>query len=363
MSNTKLKNLNYDNFEKLYKELYGKDYQKGASISRVDGMNDRDYEVFKVYANRKNEDLNDQETYNQSKNVLEDREKQARIQADIQMDRLNKYLPQQMQNRGLGGANNLTESALIQAKNNYQNQLGKIDSDYSQYQIDLLNNYNKSIDENKKLYDERGIIEEYANKQYGDLIEKLAEYSTSYNELNQFEEYFKNNNDYIDDYQRNQIESQLGMYRNSDSIYDEFLKDIKDNIDSADDFEKLSKTNKILNSSLSDDRKNQMITELGLNDYKGKTVKGLLREKSSLSSANRPQISAVGTGEYSREGFGNFATDYVTYNGTKSKIIPIAISDSKVIKKNFSETPNNSIVSYNGQKYYKRNDNLWYRVV
>ena len=106
-----------------------------------------------------------------------------------------------------------------------------------------------------------------------------------------------------------------------------------------------------------------MIAELGLNDYKGKTAKGLLREKSSLSSANRPQISAVGTGEYSREGFGNFATDYVTYNGTKSKIIPVAISDSKIIKQNFSETPNNSIVSYNGQKYYKRNDKLWYRVV
>lgn len=362
MSNTRLKNLSYDNFEKLYKELYGKDYQKGASISRTDDMNDRDYEVLKMYANRKNEDLNDAETYNQSKDVLDEREKQARIQADIQMDRLNKYLPQQMANRGLGGANNLTESALIQAKNNYQNQLGKIDSDYTQQQIDLLNNYNKSLKENETQFNAQSIIDEYANNQYADLVEQLAINSASYNDLAQFEEYFKNNNHYIDDYQRNQIESQLGMYRNSDLIYNEVLNEVKNGIDSADDFEKLAKTNKILNSSLSDDRKNQMITELGLSEYKGKTEKSLLREKSSYAK-NGNKISAVGTGEYSREGFGNFATDYVTYNGTKSKIIPIAISDSKVIKQNFSETPNNSIVSYNGQKYYKRNDKLWYRVV
>lgn len=356
MSNIKLKNLNYDNFEKLYKELYGKDYQKGASISRVDGMNDRDYEVFKVYANRKNEDLNDQETYNQSKNVLEEREKQARIQADIQMDRLNKYLPQQMQNRGLGGANNLTESALIQAKNNYQNQLGKIDSDYSQYQIDLLNNYNKSLDENRKQYDADAIIEEFANNQYSDLDTRLIENSTSINDLANFVDYYRKNSDYLNDYQRKQIESSIDMYKNGDAIYNEYLNNFKSGLDSADSFAKLDKTNQILASDLSDSRKNQMLNELGLSEYKGKSRNDLLSSQSATGTAT------VGTGVYSREGFGNFATDYVTYNGQKRKIAPATVFDSKKIKSNFADAPNKSVVFVDGETFFKNGKN-WYRVL
>lgn len=139
------KNNNYDNFEKLYKELTGKDHKTGDSVSRIEGMTDKDWELFEIYNNRYNQEKATTDTFNDNKANLEEQEKQARIQADIQMDRLNKYLPQQMNNRGLGGATNLTESAMIQAMNNYQNQLGKIDNDYSKLQLDLLNNYNTNM--------------------------------------------------------------------------------------------------------------------------------------------------------------------------------------------------------------------------
>ena len=197
MSGVSLKtHNNYEDFEKLFKQLYGKDYKKGDTISRTEEMSNRDWDLFQNYYNQKNAVNDETETFNQTKQNLDDREREARIQADIQMDRLNKYLPQQMRNRGLAGATDLTESALIQAKNNYQNQLGKINNDYTGYQQELLNNYNKNLRTIGNNYESKAEAinathDAISQNAYDLLMEKLAEYSTTTDDLAQFEKYYQ----------------------------------------------------------------------------------------------------------------------------------------------------------------------------
>ena len=232
MSGVSLKtHNNYAGFKELYKHLLGKDYKKGDTISRTDEMTDRDWDLFQNYYKQTNAVEEETDSFNQSQQTLDDREREARIQADIQMDRLNKYLPQQMRNRGLAGATDLTESALIQAQNNYQNRLGKINTDYTSFNQELLNNYKKNL---------RSIGEDYESKAeainathdaisqnaYDLLMEKLAEYSTSYEDLDLFNKYYKDNNRDLTDEHKQQIESSVDMYRNSDEVQEQLYKSL-----------------------------------------------------------------------------------------------------------------------------------------
>ena len=283
MSGVSLKtHNNYEGFEKLFKQLYGKDYKKGDTISRTEEMSNRDWDLFQNYYNQKNAVNDETETFNQTKQNLDDREREARIQADIQMDRLNKYLPQQMRNRGLAGATDLTESALIQAKNNYQNQLGKINNDYTGYQQELLNNYNKNLRTIGNNYESKAEAinathDAISQNAYDLLMEKLAEYSTSYSALANFEKYFKDNNRELTDEHKQQIESQIGLYKSDDTVYNAMLTEISEGLKSANeqksdlnkDLAKLELANKIIYSNMPEDRKRQMLRDTGLSEYEG----------------------------------------------------------------------------------------------
>lgn len=232
MSGVSLKtHNNYAGFKELYKHLLGKDYKKGDTISRTDEMTDRDWDLFQNYYKQTNAVEEETDGFNQSQQTLDDREREARIQADIQMDRLNKYLPQQMRNRGLAGATDLTESALIQAQNNYQNRLGKINTDYTSFNQELLDNYKKnlrSIGENyeSKAESINATHDAISQNAYDLLMEKLAEYSTSYEDLDLFNKYYKDNNRDLTDEHKQQIESSVDMYRNSDEVQEQLYKSL-----------------------------------------------------------------------------------------------------------------------------------------
>ena len=232
MSGVSLKtHNNHEGFKELYKHLMGKDYQKGDTISRTDEMSNRDWDLFQNYYKQQVAVDDETDSFNQTKQTLDDREREARIQADIQMDRLNKYLPQQMRNRGLAGATDLTESALIQARNNYQNQLGKINTDYTGYQQELLNNYNKNLRTIGNNYESKAesinaTHDAISQNAYDLMMEKLAEYSTSYEDLDLFNKYYKDNNRDLTDEHKQQIESSVDMYRNSDEVQEQLYKSL-----------------------------------------------------------------------------------------------------------------------------------------
>ena len=305
MSGVSLKtHNNYEGFEKLYKQLYGKDFKKGDTISRTDEMSNRDWDLFQNYFNQKNAVNDETETFNQTKQNLDDREREARIQADIQMDRLNKYLPQQMRNRGLAGATDLTESALIQAKNNYQNQLGKINTDYTGYQQELLNNYNKNLRTIGNNYESKAesinaTHDAISQNAYDQLMENLAEYSTTYDDLAEFEKYYKKNNKELSDEHKSMLEGKLDIYRNSDDAYNTYKTNVGAELGEVnkikDDYErdlaKLSLTNKIASSDMPESRKNQLLEEMGLSEYKGLDKMFIYRKHSQIQKEKDAKLN------------------------------------------------------------------------
>ena len=304
MSGVSLKtHNNYEGFKELYKHLMGKDYQKGDTISRTDEMSNRDWDLFQNYYKQQVAVDDETDSFNQTKQTLDDREREARIQADIQMDRLNKYLPQQMRNRGLAGATDLTESALIQARNNYQNQLGKINNDYTGYQQELLNNYNKNLRTIGNNYETKAesinaTHDAISQNAYDQLMENLAEYSTTFEDLSEFEKYYKKNNKELSDEHKSMLEGKLDIYRNSDDAYNTYKTNISAELGEVnkikDDYErdlaKLELTNKITSSDMPESRKNQLLSEMGLSEYKGLDKMFIYRKHSQIQKENDAKL-------------------------------------------------------------------------
>ena len=398
MSGVSLKtHNNYAGFKELYKHLLGKDYKKGDTISRTDEMTDRDWDLFQNYYKQTNAVEEETDSFNQSQQTLDDREREARIQADIQMDRLNKYLPQQMRNRGLAGATDLTESALIQAQNNYQNRLGKINTDYTSFNQELLNNYKKNL---------RSIGEDYESKAeainathdaisqnaYDLMMEKLAEYSTSYEDLDLFNKYYKDNNRDLTDEHKQKIESSMDMYRNSEDLYNSHLKKnygiedasvgIDNNSASVYSFGSFNDTGKdgaggtqqdpyvksVLNKAKNGEFGNGEVVNMNYGDGKSANymyVDGKwyqTTKPATYTYKDFQKSKVVTTGKYVYDRYNLSGKEYVEYNNQKHKIIPVTIADSKAIKNNFGDIPNNSIVTLNGKNYFLSGSN-WYQVV
>ncbi len=86
------------------------------------------------------------ENYSGAQEKLDTEKKQAQQNASIAYDRLKKYLPMQLKAQGLGGLG-VSESAMIQAQNNYINQMGNIGSEYSANVAELESNKTNALSE------------------------------------------------------------------------------------------------------------------------------------------------------------------------------------------------------------------------
>lgn len=92
--------------------------------------------------------------YNQSLGVVDQSRKGSRQAASISLDKLKKYLPEQLAAEGLGNLG-MSQTAYVRAQNNYQNQLAGIESDANAKRADLYNSYanNRSALERQKTRD------------------------------------------------------------------------------------------------------------------------------------------------------------------------------------------------------------------
>lgn len=83
------------------------------------------------------------ENYGTAQSVLDKNKRQSQQNASITLDKLKKYLPTQVKAQGLGGLG-VSESTMLQAYNNYNSDMGAIESDYQDRKSDLEANYNTS---------------------------------------------------------------------------------------------------------------------------------------------------------------------------------------------------------------------------
>ena len=86
--------------------------------------------------------------YGTAQNALDKSKRQSQQNASITLDKLKKYLPTQIKAQGLGGLG-VSESSMLQAYNNYNSEMGSIESGYQESKTNLDTNYNT----NKNAYD------------------------------------------------------------------------------------------------------------------------------------------------------------------------------------------------------------------
>lgn len=86
--------------------------------------------------------------YGTAQDALDKSKRQSQQNASITLDKLKKYLPAQIKAQGLGGLG-VSETSMLQAYNNYNNQMGAIESGYQENKANLDTNYNT----NKNAYD------------------------------------------------------------------------------------------------------------------------------------------------------------------------------------------------------------------
>jgi len=186
------------NFDDWYKANYGTKYV-GQELTRPDSMSDFDWEQgqrLKWYADKQgtiqdnyNTDVANQNKYYdalsaennkyyaQGQQALDESKSKQQQLADVTQMRLQKYLPMQLKAQGLGGLG-MSETAMLQANNYYQNKMSEVESDYSNRSSELLANYqtkeNQYAQERQTALD--GLLNNYRSDMntYGDSAASLA---------------------------------------------------------------------------------------------------------------------------------------------------------------------------------------------
>ena len=171
-------------FLEWYKTNYGVDYDPSVGFSRREGMNDGVWNVGRNLYNYYTQGLDDEENraseeanrnkyydeqlksllgeYASSRDSLDKSKRQQQQNASITLDKLKKYLPTQIKSQGLGGLG-VSESSMLQAYNNYNNDMGAIESDYqaNKTSLDVGENNAKNTLENYRQDALQKIAEKY----------------------------------------------------------------------------------------------------------------------------------------------------------------------------------------------------------
>lgn len=170
-----------DSFLDWYKSNYGNDYDSASGSPNFAGLNGVDgaigQSLYNYYQLQKNAEENhtkqaetiksgydstldklktqyDSDTqllldrYGNATEALDKSKSNSQQSASITLDKLKKYLPTQIKAQGLGGLG-VSESTMLQAHNNYNNQMGEIEANYNTQKSAVDTNFN----ENKASYD------------------------------------------------------------------------------------------------------------------------------------------------------------------------------------------------------------------
>ena len=184
-----------NDFLEWYKANYGTDYDPSQGFSRGQGMSDVDWAIGSNLYNSYLTGQNLENSYNSSKNELEqnygqsvealDKSKRNSQQAaSITLDKLKKYLPTQIKAQGLGGLG-VSESSMLQAYNDYNNRMGAIESDYNANKSTLDANRESTLSELERAYlDNKTNLGISAGEQSQNIFDKyLADYKAEQSEL------------------------------------------------------------------------------------------------------------------------------------------------------------------------------------
>lgn len=184
-----------NDFLEWYKANYGTDYDPSQGFSRGQGMSDVDWAIGSNLYNSYLTGQNLENSYNSSKNELEqnygqsvealDKSKRNSQQAaSITLDKLKKYLPTQIKAQGLGGLG-VSESSMLQAYNDYNNRMGAIESDYNANKSTLDANRESTLSELERAYlDNKTNLGISAGEQSQNIFDKyLADYKAEQDEL------------------------------------------------------------------------------------------------------------------------------------------------------------------------------------
>lgn len=184
-----------NDFLEWYKANYGADYDPSQGFSRGQDMSDVDWAIGSNLYNSYLTGQNLENSYNSSKNELEqnygqsvealDKSKRNSQQAaSITLDKLKKYLPTQIKAQGLGGLG-VSESSMLQAYNDYNNRMGAIESDYNTNKSTLDANRESTLSELERAYlDNKTNLGISAGEQSQNIFDKyLADYKAEQSEL------------------------------------------------------------------------------------------------------------------------------------------------------------------------------------
>lgn len=184
-----------NDFLEWYKANYGTDYDPSQGFSRGQGMSDVDWAIGSNLYNSYLTGQNLENSYNSSKNELEqnygqsvealDKSKRNSQQAaSVTLDKLKKYLPTQIKAQGLGGLG-VSESSMLQAYNDYNNRMGAIESDYNANKSTLDANRESTLSELERAYlDNKTNLGISAGEQSQNIFDKyLADYKAEQSEL------------------------------------------------------------------------------------------------------------------------------------------------------------------------------------
>ncbi len=147
-----------NSFDDWYNNFYhGKyDYENNPGFKK-ENMTDADFalgqQLFNIYQNKEkiNAEFDENkknllDNYGSANNTLDEKKRSSEQNAYITYEQLKKYLPQQLKAQGLGGLG-VSESALLQAYNTYNNSMGEISAQYSNDKTDLERAKNEQIAE------------------------------------------------------------------------------------------------------------------------------------------------------------------------------------------------------------------------
>lgn len=110
-------------------------------------------------------------SYAGAQQLLDDEKKRSQQTASITYDKLKKYLPEQLKAQGLGGLG-ISETAMLQAQNNYANQMADISAEYGANTSSLETEKANALGELENYRTEK--IDEIQTEQYNAVYNEVS---------------------------------------------------------------------------------------------------------------------------------------------------------------------------------------------
>lgn len=163
MSNNYAPSYQTNSWEDWYQHFYNTPYT-GQSLTRPTDMSDADWDYGRALqtGHQNAQRINDfydtntsllNQNYSTAKNALDQNKAVAQQNASVAYDKLKKYLPMQMKAQGLAGLG-VSETASLQALNNYSSEMGKIASDHASEMTKLDQAYGEQLTSHQQKRDE-----------------------------------------------------------------------------------------------------------------------------------------------------------------------------------------------------------------